>query len=411
MNENREYQRLHDALENTLSPVTGDPQLEARLLTRLQADDSPSRPALRPARLLLIPALLLLLLTGAFAAERLGLFDMLLTRHEGGVLPEATQLVDVPVTLHATQSDYATVTVVQSLRSGGDVVLLIEATPRTEGILLAPADLLGPLAENGAYRTLMGFGWEDEDAPLTHAEGLGRRLIALDLHLQLPEDEKGSPTVLTFTILDGELLADGGMRLLLHIRDGNFTDDDELTLQMRWGATPVVRSAAGACVSDVQQRSAAFMTFSLPASPRSTSLAMAMPALTAVGAALPITVDEAGIRIDSVDLVRTPLYTRFEVSYTCLFSKAGMSEHEVFFLLSDEEGRWLTDGLRGGGVPRGSWPSITRVGYGSALPGTVEEIWLTVMPFGSNEPLALVRVPVGPVPATSRQPAAPTPAP
>lgn len=413
MNENHDRQRIHDALNRTLAPVAGDPQLEQRLLHRLQEDAQPTPRRLRPAKLLLIPALLLLLLTGAFAAERLGLFDMLLHRHEGGVLPEAEQLVDVPATLHATQSEHATLTVVQSLRTGGDVVLLIEAAPTAEGVLLAPDALLGTLADNSACRAMMGFEPEAGDAILTHAENAGRQLIVLDVRLSCPGD-----ATLEYTILDGELLSDGSMRLLLYAHDDALSGSEALTLQLNWATTPVLRSLPapdGALQTlwslDSPQRSAAYMTLAVPAAPQATALAASLPPLTAPEAALPIEVPEAGIRIDGVTLVRTPLYTRFEVSYTCLFDREERAEREVFFFLSDEEGRWLTDGVRGGSIAHGTWPVITRVGYASALPDAMEEIWLTVMTFNSNVPLAHVRVPLTTLDAPEGVPALPTPAP
>lgn len=414
MNENHDHRRIHDALSRTLAPVEGNPQLHKRLLAQLQTDTEPVR-RFRPGRLLLIPALLILLLTGAYAAGRLGLTDMLLGRHGDGVLSEASQLTDVPVTLHATQSDHAALTVVQSMRSGSDVLLLIEATPHSDGVLIAPDNLLGTLADNGACRALMGFSWEEEDALLTHAESTGKRLIALEMRLQLPGAQKAVP--LEHHILDGELLENGGVRLLLYTRNDIFAGDEEVTLQLGFATTPVSRSEPApesalqtSFAFDGSQRSAAFLTLAVPAVPSETALAIALPPLTADEAALPLPVEEAGILIEGVTLVRTPLYTHFEVRYTCLYPRDEMADRETFFLLSDAQGNWLTDGVRGGSTVRGTWPSFTRIGYASALPGTVDEVWLTVIPFGSNVPLAHVRIPVTISEADASPPALPTPA-
>ena len=60
MNENRERQHVHDALHRTLAPVQGDPQMEARLLQQLQEAPHHTRRTFRPAKLLLVPALLIL---------------------------------------------------------------------------------------------------------------------------------------------------------------------------------------------------------------------------------------------------------------------------------------------------------------------------------------------------------------
>lgn len=415
MNENRERQHVHDALHRTLAPVQGDPQMEARLLQQLQEAPHHTRRTFRPAKLLLVPALLILLLTGAFAAERMGLFDMLLSGHEGGVLPGAEELVDVPATLHAVQSDHAEIAVVQSLRSGSDVLLLIEATPFAEGMMLAPQSLLGTLAESGAYRVMMGFGWDEGDALLTHAENAGRQLIALDIRLQRPGQTGSRTADVAYTLVDGELLPDGGVRLLLYAHDDAFDGDEELTLQLHCSAAPVTRgdpapeyAYQAPCTFDESQRSAAFMTLALPAAPQSTALANALPTLTSADSALPIDVPQAGVRITGVTLVRTPLYTRHDVRYIAM---DGGNAGDVYFFLSDEEGNWLVDGLRGGSTVRSEGGVSTRVGYASALPGDVPEIYLSVMTFDSAQPLALVRMPLTHSAVPDGYPAAPTPAP
>lgn len=415
MNENHERQCVHGALQRTLASVQGDPHLEARLLQQLQEAPHHARSTFRPAKLLLIPALLILLLTGAFAAERMGLFDMLLSGHEGGILPGAEELVSVPATLHAVQSDHADVAVVQSLRSGSDVLLLIEAMPRAEGMMLAPENLLGTLAENGAYRTMMGFDWDDGDALLTHAENAGRQLIALDIRLQRPGQTGSRTADVACTMVDGELLPDGGMRLLLYAQDDALAGEEELTLQLHCSAAPVTRGEPAPeyayqapCTFDESQRSAAFMTLTLPAAPQSTALTNALPTLVATDSALPIDVPEAGIRITGVTLVRTPLYTRHDVRYIAM---DGSNAGDVYFFLCDAEGNWLIDGLRGGSTVRSEDGVSTRVGYASALPGDVTETYLSVMTFGSAQPLALVRVPLTRSAAPDSVSAAPTPAP
>lgn len=415
MNENHERQCVHHALQCTLAPVRGDPQLEGRLLKQLRETPPDARGALRPSRLLLIPALLILLLTGAFAAERMGLFGMLLSGHEGGVLPGAEELVDVPATLHAVQSDHAEIAVVQSLRSGSDVLLLIEATPCAEGITLAPQSLLGTLAESSAYRAMMGFAWDEGDALLTHAENAGRRLIALDIRLQRPGQTGSRTADVAYTLVDGELLPDGSMRMLLYAQDEAFAGDEEVTLQLHCSAAPVTRgdpapeyAYQAPCTFDESQRSAAFMTLALPAAPQSTALANALPTLVAADSALPIDVPEAGVRITGVTLVRTPLYTRHDVRYIAM---DGGNAGDVYFFLSDEEGNWLVDGLRGGSTVRSEGGVSTRVGYASALPGDVPEIYLSVMTFDSAQPLALVRVPLTHSAVPDGSPAEPTPVP
>ena len=415
MNENHECQHIHDALQRTLSPVQGDPQLESRLLQQLREPPHHARSTFRPAKLLLIPALLILLMTCAFAAGHTGLFGMLLSSHEGGVLPEAEKLVDVPATLHAVQSDHADVAVVQSLRSGGDVLLLIEATPRAEGVLLAPESLLGSLAENGAYRVMMGFGWAEGDALLTHAENAGRELIALDIRLQRPGQTGSRTADVACTLVDGELLPDGGMRLLLYAQDDAFAGEEELTLQLHCSASPITRGEPAPEYAyqapftfDESQRSAAFMTLTLPAAPQSNALTNTLPTLVATDNVLPIDVPEAGIRITGVTLVRTPLNTRHDVRYIAM---DGSNAGDVYFFLSDAEGNWLVDGLRGGSTVRREDGVSTRVGYASALPGDVAETYLSVMTFGSAQPLALVRVPLTRSAAPDIVSAAPTPAP
>lgn len=415
MNENHERQCVHGALQRTLAPVQGDPHLEARLLQQLQEAPHHARSTFRPAKLLLIPALLILLLTSAFAAERMGLFDMLLSGHEGGILSGAEELVSVPATLHAVQSDHADVAVVQSLRSGSDVLLLIEAMPRAEDMMLAPESLLGTLAENGAYRTMMGFDWDDGDALLTHAENAGRQLIALDIRLQRPGQTGSRTADVAYTLVDGELLPDGGMRLLLYAQDDAFAGEEELTLQLHCSASPVTRGEPAPeyayqapCTFDESQRSAAFMTLTLPAAPQSTALTNALPTLVATDSALPIDVPEAGIRITGVTLVRTPLYTRHDVRYIAM---DGSNAGDVYFFLSDAEGNWLVDGLRGGSTVRSEDGVSTRLGYASALPGDVTETYLSVMTFGSAQPLALVRVPLTRSAAPDSVSVAPTPAP
>lgn len=412
MNEATERNHIHNALVRTLSPVAGDPTLEERVLQQVHAAPHP----FRPMKLMLIPALLLLLVTGAFAAGRLGLIDMLQQGRQNGVMPEAGQLVNEPVVLHAAQSDHAALTVVQSLRSGSDVLLLIEATPHSDGMLIAPASLLGTLADNGACRARMGFGWEDEDAILTHAENAGKQLIALEMRLQLPGEQKA--IAIERLMLDGELLENGGVRLLLHAENDAFAGDGEVTLHLGFTTTPVHRSEPApesalqpSYAFDGPQRSAAFQAIALPAVPSTAAQAIVPPALTADEAALPIHVEEAGLLIQGVTLVRTPLHTRFEVRYTCLYPREEMADREAFFLLSDAQGRWLADGVRGGSTVHGAWPSYTRIGYASALPGTVDEVWLTVMPFGSNVPLAHVRVPVTIAEPETGIAAPPTPAP
>lgn len=415
MNENHERQRVHDALHRTLAPIQGDPQMEARLLQQLQEAPHHTRRIFRPAKLLLIPALLILLMTCAFAAERMGLFDMLLSGHEGGVLPEAEELVDIPTTLHAVQSNHADVAVVQSLRSGSDVLLLIEATPRAKGVMLAPGSLLGTLAESGAYRVMMGFGWDEGDALLTHAEKAGRQLIALDIRLQRPGQTSRRTAEVACTMVDGELLPDGGMRLLLYAHDSAFAGDEALTLQLHCSAAPVTRSDPApeyayqvSFTVDESQRSAAFMTLELAAIPQSTALADALPTLIASDGAIPIDVPEAGIRITGVTLVRTPLYTRHDVHYIAM---DGSNAGDVFFFLSDAKGNWLVDGLRGGSTVHSEDGVSTRIGYASALPGNVTETYLAVMTFDSAQPLTLVHVPLTHSAVPDGSPAAPTPAP
>lgn len=415
MTEKHERQCVHHALQRTLAPIQGDPQIEGRLLQQLHETPHSARGISLPPRLLLIPALLVLLLTGAFAADHMGLFDMLLSGHEDGVLPEAQELVDVPATLHSVQSDHAEIAVVQILRSGGDVLLLIEATPRAEGVMLIPESLLGTLAENGAYRAMMGFAWDDGNALLTHAENAGQQLISLDIRLQRPGQISSRTADVAYTLVDGELLPDGGMRLLLYAQDEAFAGDEEVTLQLHCSATPVTRSDPAPeyayqapCTFDESQRSAAFMTLALPAVPQSTALANALPTLVAADSVLPIDVPQAGVRITGVTLVRTPLYTRHDVRYIAM---DGGNAGDVYFFLSDEEGNWLVDGLRGGSTVRSEGGVSTRVGYASALPGDVPETYLSVMTFDSAQPLALVRVPLTLSAVPDGSPVAPTPAP
>lgn len=398
MNEKHEAEQIRQAMNRTLSGLPENPELERRILA---ANAGASKHSAPRRKLLLIPALALCLLAGAFAAERSGLYDMLLASPQSGVLPEAAQLVDTPVTLHAVQSKHAALQVTQILRSGSDVLLLIEATPRMDGILLAPDRLLGSAAGSSTCRGLMGFDAEAEDAALTHAENAGKQLVALDIHLHTTA-HSGNSAALEYRILDGELLENGGMHLLLYVRDEAFAADAEATLQLRFGTTPVTRGKPAPDYAlqslyayDSMHRSPAWLTLSLPAPvPEAADISADLPPLVADAAALPVNASGADILISGVSLIRTPLYTRFEVEYTCLFSQEEMADREVFFLLSDAEGNWRTDGLRGGSVPQGSWPTFTRVGYASALPALPEDIWLTVMAFGSAEPLAHVRIPV-----------------
>ena len=258
-------------------------------------------------------------------------------------------------------------------------------------------------------------GWDEGDALLTHAENAGRQLIALDIRLQRPAQASIRTADVACTLVDGELLPDGGMRLLLHAHDDAFAGDEALTLQLHCSAAPVTRgdpapeyAYQAPCVFDESQRSAAFMTFELSAMPQSTALANALPTLAAADSALPIDVPEAGIRITGVTLVRTPLYTRHDVRYIAM---DGGNAGDVYFFLSDAEGNWLVDGLRGGSTVRSEGGMSTRVGYASALPGDVMEAYLAVMTFDSAQPLALVRVPLTHAAIPDGYPAAPTPAP
>lgn len=398
MNEKYEAEQIRQAMDRTLSGLPENPELEHRILAANAGAAKRSAPR---RKLLLIPALALCLLAGAFAAERSGLYDMLLASPQSGVLPEAAQLVDTPVILHAVQSKHAALQVMQVLRSGSDVLLLIEATPHSDEILLAPDRLLGNAADSSACRALMGFAAEAEDALLTHAENAGKQLVALDIHLHTPVRSESS-AALEYRILDGKLLENGGMHLLLYVRDEAFASGEEATLQLRFGSTPVTRSETAPDYAlqslyayDSMHRSPAWLTLSLPAPvAEAAEISAALPPLITDAAALPVNVSEAGVLIRGVSLIRTPLYTRFEVEYTCLFSQEEMADREVFFLLSNAEGNWRTDGLRGGSVSQGSWPTFTRVGYASALPALTEDIWLTVMVFGNAEPLAHVRIPV-----------------
>jgi len=398
MNEKCEAEQIRQAMDRTLSGLPEDPELERRILAANAGISKRSAPRMK---LLLIPALALCLLAGAFAAERSGLYDMLLASPQSGVLPEAAQLVDTPVTLHAVQSKHAALQVTQILRSGSDVLLLIEAAPRMDGILLTPDLLLGSAADSSACRALMGFDAEAEDALLTHAENADKQLVALDVHLHAPA-RSGNSAVLEYRILDGKLLENGSIHLLLCIRDEAFAAGAEVSLQLRFGTTPVTRSEPAPDYAlqrlyayDSMHRSPAWLTLSLPApAAEADEISVNLPPLIGDAAALPVNVSEAGVLINGVSLIRTPLYTRFEVEYTCLFSQEEMADREVFFLLSDAEGNWHTGGLRGGSVSRGSWPTFTRTGYASALPALPEDIWLTVMAFDSAEPLAHVRIPV-----------------
>lgn len=389
MNELHEDRLLRDAMRRSLSGLQSVPGLEARIRAVPQADASAAaRPrSLRAARLLLIPALLLMLATSAFAAERLGLFDLLQQATGGQLSPTVEHLVAEPTIVHATDTRHATLRVLECLRSGSDLILLIEATPKEEGLLLAPDAML-----------------EDAASLLDSAESLGKQLVALDIHLNAPAG-MGRTTprtnALPYTMLECTLGEDGGVQLLLYLADEAFADTAaDAALQLRFSTTPIERRNVGAIPDYAlptvfryvsQERSAAFMSLTLPVPLPFSSL----PTLAAADGALPLLLPDIGVRIDGVTLLRTPLYTRWEVVYTPLAESADGAN--IVFFLCDEQGSPLTSSL--GSRSGAALPSAacTYSGHAGVITGTPAEIHLAVKDLDVPEPPTVITIPVAAV--------------
>lgn len=344
-----EQEYVRTAMNRSLSGLTEDPLLAGKILAREKEQTKVKKKA--TLGLVLAAALVLVTMTAAVAAERLGLFD-LLPGMNIRVAPEAASLVTTPEAQHTLAWEHVSLHVTEVIRSDDTAIALLEITPTDDNTLIVPEEWL-----------------TQGDLPAA-----GKQVIALrTLRPSLRIPGKANAEILYGSTWDAVQAEDGSLQMLFRLA----CPAEDATIRLRFETIPVMQTGVS------------------PASIAFTLKAADVPAgQTRRAAGLPLEIPEYGVRIDEVTLTTTAL--RSTAQLTCTVANRAVYDtlfEDVFFVCCDENGDFLGAGL-GGRNSHAEVDEDTFIRTSHFAPYTGDTLYIKVYEFGSAAPLAELVVPM-----------------
>lgn len=329
-------------------------------LRRLREEERPVKRKLRLSAAIAVAACLILTAAAFAAATHWGLFDFLNQGHDGGVLPEAAEIVATNPPQEGGEGELATFRLREAVYDGEYAYIIVDVTPR-KGLLLygpssGPKDPMSDLTGDDSIPMTIGEYAEKNDLQMasvavsTALDALGEEFISsINCHME----------------------ADGTLVLMLTCKvAGN--DGAALASTLQCSVSPLIPSASGkdaitygyfdesgddplyastGYALDQENRQQTELAFTLAEAGGHAALASAQSA----------EYPSCGVRVDSVCLTASPMALYYEVRFTITDEAAyATTEDGVWFEFLDENG-----GALSGGVTRSG--DITQLEDGSLV--------------------------------------------
>lgn len=354
---------IRHAMNRSLSGLTGDPGLVARIIT---TEKEPSKMKSKASiGLILIAALLITGMTAALGAGAIGLFDHLLA-DSVNLPPEAAALITAAPEQQTLDWKHVSLRVTELLCHDNGAAALLEVFPFSDDTLLIPEEWLetGRIPESDKQIIALRIF-----TPTLRQPGQSEAYIPLSYQCKASTQDNGS------------------LQLYYRINHGGFiTSQNSPTLRLRFETIPVVKEN-GRYTLDRSRYAPASIAFPL--------IQAEQPEPTLRHATgLPLELPELGIRLDDIALSTTLLHTSFSFTYTITDRTVydGLTGG-VLFRPCNEVWNLLSNGLDNYDLCRElDEDTILRTHHSE--PYTSDALYIKVYGFMSSTPLAHLTLPL-----------------